>query len=162
LIIETASGLPLWIRIRDSVLTAIIWLLYLWLMSDAFVFVWHLVRWLLGEQPEPEQISHTIAVLGTLTTNAAVIAINAAILVAWALYNQMRFRGRERRAFAPVVSPKNLSEMYGIPESEIAKWQKAPILRVHLADNGKVLKMAVQSHPASRFLTASRSSFDRV
>jgi biofilm PGA synthesis protein PgaD len=126
-------------------LTALVWLVYLSLMSDAFIFIWKLMRWLFGEQAEPKEFSHAIALLGTIASNAIVIAINAAIIVAWAIYNQVRFRGRERRQFAPAVSLKDLSRMYGFPEAEVTRWQSARILRAHLDDHGKLVDMEVVS-----------------
>ncbi|HYL31546.1 MAG TPA: poly-beta-1,6-N-acetyl-D-glucosamine biosynthesis protein PgaD [Stellaceae bacterium] len=142
--------MPRWFRIRDGVITALVWLFYLWLISDAFVFIWHIFLWLFWASPEPKQFSHAVAVLHTLGLDAVVIGINAALLIGWALYNQVRFRGRERRKPVPAVSPKDLAEMYGFPVSAIKAWQAASIVRARLAENGRLINIDVLKRPSAK------------
>jgi len=149
LIIEAPRALAPWVRARDWALTALVWLLYLWLISDVFVFSWRLFRWLFQGQPEPEQLSRAIALLGTLGSYVVVIVINAALLLAWAIYNQSRFRGHERRRQARPVSLEDLSRMYGFPTPVIAEWQAAPILVARLGDDGGLLDIEIRARPSA-------------
>jgi biofilm PGA synthesis protein PgaD len=72
----------------------------------------------------------------TLGRYALVASINAALLISWARYNQLRFRGRERRRPAAPVGLKQLSERYGPPVSALAEWQQARILTLHHTETG--------------------------
>ncbi len=133
---------------RDWVLTLAVWLLFFWLVSDVFVFAWHFLLWLLGEEPQPAQLARAIALIGTLGSYLGVIATNAALLLGWAYYNQRRFRAHERRKFAPLVSCEDLSQMYGFPVSVIEEWQAATILVAHLAEDGGLTSMEVRQRPS--------------
>jgi len=61
----------------------------------------------------------------------AVLA-NAAILIAWALYDQMRFRRRDRgggrRRSGDPVSVADLAALYGLRASDVEKWQESRTL----------------------------------
>ena len=102
--------------------------------------VW-LFEWLFLGRSQPAEWAHASAILHTLGTYAGIIVANASLLLAWALYNQIRFRGRERRRFAPLVTCADLAEMYGFPVSSIDEWQNASILVAHLDADGRLVEM---------------------
>jgi biofilm PGA synthesis protein PgaD len=149
LIITASRALSHWVRLRDRILTFALWLLYLWLISDVFVIALHLFQWLFFEKPQPEEWARVAAILTTLGSYAGIVIANAALLLAWALYNQIRFRGRERRKSAPAVSREDLAQMYGFPVAKIEQWQSASILVAHLADDGGLLEMEVHGRPSA-------------
>ncbi len=148
LIIEAPRHLSRWLRIRDWLLTLGLWAIYLWLISEVFVFGWRVFNWLFHGAAEPQQLARVFALFDTLGSYVGVIAINATTLLAWALYNQYRFRGRERRKFAPHVSSEDLAQMYGFPAAVIEQWQGAPILIANLTQEGRLMGMDVLARPA--------------
>ena len=82
-----------------------------------------------------------LALIDTLTSYAFVVLINTAMLFAWARYNQIRFRGKDRRKAMPVVTVADYSRMYGFAPEEIAAWQSARILIVHHDEDGKLVQV---------------------
>jgi biofilm PGA synthesis protein PgaD len=119
-----------WKRVRDGVLTFAMWLAYLWLISDAFVLLAHVWRWLIRHDARPEELNRFFAILGTIQSYAVVIIVNATLFVGWALYNQLRFRGKERRKAAPSLAVAELAEFYHRPAAEIEAWQDARVATV--------------------------------
>jgi len=129
-LIFTDAARPLWSRLRDVVLTAALWGLYVWLNRDLFLVLWDVPRWLTGGGLTPA-IREAIGLVETLGAYSAVVAVNTLLVVAWALYNQLRFRGKERRRFSEAVSPAELAERYGRSPDEICAWQEARILVIY-------------------------------
>jgi len=131
LIIDKSSSQPSWSRGRDWVLSGLMWLLYLYLIREALVDAADLVtgalRWEFGggERPVLPRLS---AVLVTLRQYGLVALINGAVLIAWARYNQNRFRGRERRGAHKLVTTADMAELYRVPEADVAIWRQARIL----------------------------------
>jgi biofilm PGA synthesis protein PgaD len=118
-------------RHRDWVLSALMWLLYLYLIREALIDVYDLadesVEWAFAgaEPPYLSAISH---LLDTMQDYGIVVLANGAILIIWALYNQFRFRRPDRRGPGNPVSVADLAGLYGFPADEIADWQRSRIL----------------------------------
>ena len=147
LIIEAPQRLSRWLRLRDWALTLGLWAIYLWLTSEVFVFGWRVFNWIFREGAEPPQLARVLALFDTLGSYVGVIATNAMMLLAWALYNQFRFRGRERRKFAPRVTGADLEQMYGFPAAVIEQWQGTPILVANLTPEGQLMGMDMRARP---------------
>ena len=49
----------------------------------------------------------------------------------WAIYNMLRFRGRQRRKPRAVVAPEDLANMYGFSTETVNAWQNAKTLVMH-------------------------------
>jgi poly-beta-1,6-N-acetyl-D-glucosamine biosynthesis protein PgaD len=73
-------------------------------------------------------LTGSAAVIATLGAYAGVVAFNTSSFIVWALYNQLRFRGKERRCSASPVRPEELAERCTAPTEDIAAWQSARIL----------------------------------
>jgi len=131
LVIDRSPSQPTWSRCRDWVLSALMWLLYLYLVREALVDAADLLNsalsWAFGTGARPV-LPRLSAVLLTLRQYAVVALANGAVLIAWARYNQSRFRGRERRGAHPLVTVADLAELYRVPEADVARWQQARIL----------------------------------
>jgi len=135
-----------WKRRRDGVLTLGMWLAYLWLISDSFVLLGHVWGWLVRHNARPGELSRFFALLETIQSYTVVIIVNATLFVGWALYNQVRFRGKERRKAAPALTIAELAEFYHRPAAEIATWQDARIATVTHDATGQI--EAVRVHPS--------------
>src|SRR3546814_11212882 len=102
---KTRSGTA---RLIDLVLTAIAW----------FVFLYLLFRGLFGSSihqgaaPRPI-VPGTFDTFDTLTLYVLVAVIKAAILFTWAVYNQVRFPGRQRRHSTGTLTYRPRSQNHG-------------------------------------------------
>jgi biofilm PGA synthesis protein PgaD len=128
-------------RLRDVALTAALWFLYIYLSSDLFLFLAESFFWLIGAGPEAPRLRLVLNVLPTVGSYAIVAVANAAVLIVWALYNQIRFRGNERRKASPIVTVDDFARMYDVSPGEVAAWQRARILVVHHDENGRLVSV---------------------
>jgi biofilm PGA synthesis protein PgaD len=128
-------------RLRDVALTAALWFGYIYLSSDFFLFLAEEFFWMIGTGPESPRLHLVLDVLPTVGTYAIVAIANAAVLILWALYNQVRFRGKERRKASPIVTVDDFARMYEVSVAEVAAWQRARILIVHHDENGRLVQV---------------------
>ncbi len=138
LIIDRSSTRPAWAQGLDWVLTALVWLLFLFLIRAALVDLYVLTResltWIFAgsDRPSVPEISRFI---GTLWTYFIVAVANGMILIAWARYNQYRFGGHDQHVAGRVVNVEDLAALYRLPAEDIARWQGSRILVMrHQAD----------------------------
>ena len=140
-IIADSQNRPFWLRLRDVALTAVLWLGYLYLIQDFLLFLVESAAWMMGLGPVPAHAALALPLFPTLGSYALIALANAAILISWALYNQVRFRGKERRKASPRITPEDLAQMYGVGEKEVFIWQEARILIVHHDEDGRLIKV---------------------
>jgi biofilm PGA synthesis protein PgaD len=138
-IITALDRLTVAARGQNAALTAVAWVVYLYLVRDgaAAALGVAVAVGMLEPYSPPDEIC---AVAQTLGRYALVAAVNAALLIAWARYNQLRFRGRERRKAPAPVTLKALSERYVRPVSDLAEWQQARVLTLHHDETGQLLR----------------------
>ncbi|HYB10087.1 MAG TPA: poly-beta-1,6-N-acetyl-D-glucosamine biosynthesis protein PgaD [Alphaproteobacteria bacterium] len=131
-------------RLRDVILTALLW-----------AFYFYLIRWgiwvalgAVGLGDVLDQILPPLDVNGqqprwtivdTLSLYGSIAAFNAALMIAWSLYNRMRFRGRERRRFVPMVTPADLARLYAVPTQAVERWQGLRHLVIHHDADGNLV-----------------------
>ena len=138
LIINRSSTQPAWTRALDMVLSALVWLLYLFLIRQALIDLYYLATesfaWLFAGADRPS--APTLGRLfDTLRDYAMVIVANGATLILWARYNQLRFSGQHQRGNGNPVSVHDLAALYRLPADDVASWQAARILTMqHHAD----------------------------
>jgi len=83
----------------------------------------------------------------TLIGYCLVVALNTAILIVWARYNQVRFRDKEKRRSAEIVTLEELGERYGVSASTVAEWQKARTLTMHHDQHGHLVDVTSGTEP---------------
>src|SRR5690242_19269483 len=103
------------------------WFTFFYLLRELFLFLNGIAAWLALGAEAPDFLAHWW-VAQNLGAYAAIGAMNGAMLIGWALYNQIRFRGKERRKFVAPLALKELQAMYGFSIAEIATWQAARIV----------------------------------
>jgi biofilm PGA synthesis protein PgaD len=144
LIIDKSSTRPRWARGLDWVLSALVWLIYLYMIREALIdlyllanesFYWVFTR---SHRPAVPEISRF---LSTLRAYAIAVVVNGAILLAWAGYNQLRFRGRGRRSPVKPVDVDDLAALYHVPSQDIAQWQGSRILSMQHDADGNLVKV---------------------
>lgn len=116
---------------RDAVATAILWIVYLALVRAAILGVLELLH----GRITTIQGARVVAVLPTLAEYGVFIAINAALLIGWALYNWLRFRGPDRRRAIQPVTPDEVARHFGV-DPDVARTMATARIGVlhHLAD----------------------------
>jgi biofilm PGA synthesis protein PgaD len=80
----------------------------------------------------------------TLRLYGVVVLANGAILIVWALYNQLRFRGQYRRVADRTVTVEDLAKLYRLPAADIARWQGSRILVMHHDADGTLANVTAK------------------
>jgi len=131
-------------RMVSAALTAVFWALwlYLWLPVVA------LLGWAFGfsrfydEMVRREGYKPLAELLGWY---GLAIGLLAGSLVCWAIYNLLRFRGRERRTARPLVRVAQIAEDAGVDADTLLLWQRARVLSVMHDDDGRIESVEVFS-----------------
>src|SRR5580704_8619242 len=95
-IIETSKSLPFLLLLRDMILTALCWLLYLYFLRDAFSFFMDVALWAINGFEGAENYD-SFKIVDTIILYVEIILAMNGIYIAWALYNNIRFGRQTRR-----------------------------------------------------------------
>jgi len=136
-IIESSRSLPLLLLVRDIILTALCWLLYLYFLRDAFAFFRDVFLYVAsGFQGYDNYPSFVI--IDTLILYIEIIAATNGIYLAWALYNRIRYGNKNRRRSAPAVTVDEIGNRFKLNARDVEGWQKAQTLVVHHDSDGRI------------------------
>lgn len=136
-IIETSRSLPLLLLLRDIILTALCWLLYIYFLRDAFTFFHDAFEYMLrGFQGYEDYAS--FAIIDTLILYIEIIVISNLVYFLWALYNRLRYGNKKRRRSAPEVTPEEIATRFKLNPRDVEGWQKAQTLVVHHDKDGRI------------------------
>jgi biofilm PGA synthesis protein PgaD len=137
-----------WHRQTDWVLTGLLWLVYLYMIRQAFVDVYYLTvdafAWGLTGSQLPS-LAEMSSFLHTLRNYGIVVVGIGTTLIAWGLYNQVRFRGRERRSQRQLVSIGDLAALYGLSAESIAAWQGSRVLMMEHDPDGTIAEVTTRA-----------------
>jgi len=137
LIIERPDLQSLRQRYAYAMLTLLFWILwfYLWIPLVS------LVAWLFGFQLFYEQMIVLEGLQGVLDLAGwygLVIALLGCSLLSWALYNQLRFRGREKRHYQERIKAQDLAAFYQIDPALIPRIQRAKRIIINHDQHGHI------------------------
>lgn len=147
LIIENSHKASAWARIRDAILSAALWALYLYMIRDLFIDLYLMTResfdWMFdgSARPSMPQISRLFA---TLWIYFLIILANGWLLIFWGLYNQIRFRGTVQPAAVPLVTVEDLAALYQLSAEDIAAWQGSRLITMRHSDDGTLEKVVAR------------------
>jgi biofilm PGA synthesis protein PgaD len=79
--------------------------------------------------------------LTLLKIYAIVIACLGGALLLWAKINELRFRGKVRRAQVSEINTHQLAEYFVVSEPSLAVWQSDKVLYVHMRNDGQVTEI---------------------
>jgi poly-beta-1,6-N-acetyl-D-glucosamine biosynthesis protein PgaD len=118
------------------------WILYLYLIrevfTDALLLFDETFGWVFHHAPLPG-VPKVMRFLYILGLYMIVVIVNGFILVGWATYNRLRFRGSDNRRAIAIVNVDELGRFYGFSGEKIAEWQKAgSIVMVHDAEGNLI------------------------
>ena len=144
-------------RTRDSMLTALMWGIYIYLWIPAIT----LGAWLIGFERFYEVVAlygGYEMVLEMLDWYAMVILAIATCIVGWSGLNNRRFRNRERRNATAKTSSRQISEFFGNSEKEVRRAQQSRRILIELDDIGCISNMTyygyIDSHDRPEALEA--------
>jgi biofilm PGA synthesis protein PgaD len=125
-------------------MSALMWVLYFYLIRTAFVDLYDVVTesfaWAFAGAASPS-VPALSRLVGTLEEYGVVILANGAILIVWALYNQLRFSRSSYRRFHEPVSVADLAALYQLPAEDIANWQQSRILLMEHDPDGTLVQV---------------------
>lgn len=122
-------------RARDTVITAVLWGIYLYL----WVPLVSLLAWALGFEFAYDVMVRAGGardLLPILLEYAVVVSVILSAFTIWSVSNRLRFRNMTRRTRREPVSDDALSDYFGIPISQIVSMRSHQILRVTFDDEG--------------------------
>ncbi|MFQ5488183.1 MAG: poly-beta-1,6-N-acetyl-D-glucosamine biosynthesis protein PgaD [Gammaproteobacteria bacterium] len=137
LIIDTPSLQSLRQRYAYALITLLFWVLWFYL----WIPVISLVAWLLSADVfyrEMIRLDGLYGLLDLLGWYGLVIASIAVFYSGWALYNQFRFRGKNRRQEQPEVEPLELADAFNIEPALILPLQEAKRLLIVHDEQGEI------------------------
>jgi biofilm PGA synthesis protein PgaD len=79
--------------------------------------------------------------LTLLKVYAIVIACLGGALLLWAKINELRFRGKVRRAQVSEINTHQLAEYFVVSEQSLLAWQSDKVLYVHMRNDGQVTEI---------------------
>jgi poly-beta-1,6-N-acetyl-D-glucosamine biosynthesis protein PgaD len=141
-LITESDDVSVLIRLRDILLTAALWIIYLYFIRDSLPFVEDLFSWI-GHGFDDIAQYPNLKIMSTIQAYGQVAGVMTVVYLGWALYNMLRFRGRQRRKARAGVMPEDLANMYGFSTETVVAWQDANSLVMHHDAEGHLTDVKV-------------------
>ena len=124
-------------RLIDLLFTLCAWFGFMLLFRDGLALLWNRMS-LFGTDTTMPVMGHFTGALPSLLDYGLVILINGFVLLVWARWNQIRFRGRERReAQAPLRAAEVASE-FEVPRAVVQPLTEARRIVLHHGEHGSI------------------------
>ncbi len=115
----------------DALLTAVAWIGFGWLCVTGIQAILEAS----SAGPGVPAWSALLPTMSTLTLYVVVGVFNGVVLLTWAIYNQYRFSGLDRRKAIPALRDEELARSFALSMPRLAALQQAKIAVVdHEAD----------------------------
>lgn len=111
----------------DAFLTLIGWMAFLYLFGTGILAILRGA----ADGPQASLVPTFLPTLGTLSTYAVIALVNAGILVGWAVYNQRRFAGLDRRKPIESAGITQIARSFSVTVSEVSRLRAAKAVTVH-------------------------------
>ena len=122
-------------RTRDSLITAVLWGIYLYL----WVPLASLLAWAMGFEFAYDVMVRAGGardLLPILLEYAVVVSVILSTFTIWSVSNRLRFKHMTRRSRRPPVADDALSEYFGISIAEIGSMRSHQIMRITFDEDG--------------------------
>ncbi|WP_198376942.1 poly-beta-1,6-N-acetyl-D-glucosamine biosynthesis protein PgaD [Neoroseomonas rubea] len=135
LILDAASR-PLLLRLRDIILTSLLWAGWLYLLLAAIGAVWvpPFVQHMLPVEPP----DHPWLVLRAALLCVSIAVFVCALMLIRVLFERRKFRGEDRRRYFPRPDDAVIGAAFGVPPADLPGWRAARRLVVHHDEEGRV------------------------
>lgn len=141
-IITESEDISVLVRLRDIILTASLWIIYFYFIRAAFPFVADLFHWAMNGFDDIAQYPD-LKIVPMIQSYGQVAGVMTVLYLGWAIYNMLRFRGRQRRKPRAMVTPEDLANMYGFSTETVESWQDAASMIMHHDDQGHLTDVKV-------------------
>jgi len=121
----------------DAVLTIIAWIAFIYLFGAGIVAILRGA----AQGPQAPLWSTFLPTMGTLSAYLLVAAINAAILVAWAIYNHLRFAGLDRRTSPAAIGAAQLARSFALDAKGVEDINASKVVVIHHDEEGRIMKV---------------------
>lgn len=139
-----ASNPPLFIQLRDVVITTGAWLLLAYLLRDVVLLTWDYLS-----HPIFELTSTTAPDWPAIWQRLAPFAAYSAMLISWLLYwayvSRHRLADASHKPQPPALDVDEHARSLGLPANELRAWQSKRSVVVHFDAAGNIA--AVKDHP---------------
>ena len=122
-------------RARDTVVTAAMWGVYLYL----WVPLISLFAWLLGFEFAYDVMIRTGGarnLLSILFAYSIVIGVIFVAVTVWSLVNRLRFRGVNRRKFSESVADEDLLDQFHVTIDQLRELRVGKVISIELDEHG--------------------------
>ena len=119
----------------DFLLTALAWAAFAYLLLAG---MWNLLL-STSAGPDISWLERLLPSLGTLGIYTAVALFNAALLLAWARYNALRFGGMDRRSAPSPLDDQTLARRFGVSLAQRIGMAGSRIMTVHHSEQGDIV-----------------------
>ena len=144
-ILAVKKRLPMSLYTRDVILTILLWWLYIFFMKDMFFFLADVMRWAWHGFTDAQNYK-TFEALPPFVSYMEVMGILVVIYIGWVNYNQMRFRGKNRRFASIPVKLEDLASFYALKTHEVESWQREKTLTIHHDRKGRIIRVEPQGY----------------
>src|SRR5262245_28995901 len=127
---STTYRLPFLLVLRDIILTALCWLLFIYFVRDALTFFSDVWDYMANGFANADKYA-SFSIVDTIVTYGKIILITNAVYALWAIYNKLRFSGKTRRRNAPPVTSEEIASRFKLNQRDIESWQKTQSLVMH-------------------------------
>jgi biofilm PGA synthesis protein PgaD len=141
-IIYASEDVPFIIRARDIALTIAAWTIYVYFIRASWPFFIDLVTWVANGFNDLINYAN-LSIVPTIEDYGVVAVGITFTYVGWALYNLLRFRGRQRRKPRAIVAPEDLANMYGFSAATVNEWQDASSMVMHHDAQGLLTEVKI-------------------
>jgi len=132
-------------KTTSAVLSSLGWMVWVYL----FIPLLSAIAWWLGYHRVDTYLIHNDAgFFHQMALIAPLIIVLGAILLLWAFYNLMRFRGRERRERPDDVSVAEIAHFFEIETRVAEAAQRSQISTYHFDDTGRITAIETSSLPS--------------
>jgi biofilm PGA synthesis protein PgaD len=118
----------------DLALTAVGWFAFVYLFGAGILAI---LRGAAGG-PQASLWPTFLPTLHTLLGYALLALINATVLVAWAVYNHLRFAGKDRRQAIKPLDDQRLAASFAVTPRQLAQLRAARIAVIHHGGDGDI------------------------
>lgn len=124
--------------VLDVLLTVVGWAGFLYLFSAGVMAILRGA----AHGPQAPWLLPFLPTLGTLSTYAFIAAFNAAILIAWAIYNHRRFAGLDRRKPIAPVGSSQLARTFSLATEQVRALAAAKTATIRHDSQGGIVSLS--------------------
>jgi biofilm PGA synthesis protein PgaD len=149
IIIDAPEFRSINLRYRDWMLTILLWGLWILICRHLLLFF----GWVMGIYNGILQIDAMLEmrhVADPLMLYGAIAAANGTVLILWAVWNEYRSAGRDRRSVARKVHSEDLANFFHISMADVARCGSARRLVMHHDSDGRLAAVDSNRHVIDR------------